>query len=334
MSRAARMRVPNHACTASYVRLIVQLLDQTGHDGQALARRAGIDERALQAADGWISNARVMTLWRDARAVTGNEGFGLAVAGGMGPESFALLGHSLMLGRTLGEAYRRAARDLHLLGDLFDILIEDHGDAVHLRLQVNHGEQATPECIDAGLAAILVTGRRLCADPELKPLRVEMRRPAPADVAPFVQLFGCPIAFDATEDRLSFDPADMARPVFSGHPALAEIFDRQVAACTDDGIVGRLRRRMIAALADGVPTLETLAAELHVSPRTLHRRLADEGHRFRQLLDETRRELAGDYVRRTDLPLNRIADLLGFAEAASFSRAYRRWYGSPPARHR
>lgn len=315
----------NHTCAASYVRLIVQLLDRLGHDGQGLARKAGIDPQVLAAADGWIPNAQSVALWREARAATGDEGFGLAVAAQLGPESFSLLGHSLMLGRNLGESYRRAARDLHLLGDLFEIRVEEGAEATALLFAVQPGKMATCECIDAGLAAILVTGRRLCADPGLVPLAVEMSRPPPADPLPFEHLFGCRPRFGMRRDRLLFSRADMARPVYSGHPALAEIFDRQVANRKVDSLAGRLRRRLVAALPQGAPSLETLAAELGMSPRTLHRRLAEAGLNYRQLLDDTRRELAHDYLAHGGFSKQRIAELLGFAEPASFSRAWRRW---------
>lgn len=315
----------NHTCSASYVRLIVQLLDQLGHDGQGLARTAGIDAGALMAPDGWIPNARSTALWREAREATGDEGFGLAVAARLGPESFSLLGHSMMLGRNLGEAYRRVARDLHLLGDLFEIRVEDEQDKTALVLAVRPGKVATLECIDTALAAILVSGRRLCADPGLIPLAVEMSRPPPLDPLPFGRLFGCRPRFGMGHDRLLFGQADMARPVYSGHPALAEIFDRQVANRRDDSLADRLRRRLAATLPQGVPSLETLAAELGMSPRTLHRRLTEAGLNYRQLLDDTRRELARDYVSLGGLSKQSISERLGFAEPASFSRAWRRW---------
>lgn len=325
---------PPHTCAASHVRLVVQWLDQAGHGGWAIARRAGIDEAVLNSADGWIPHAQVMALWRAGRAATGDETLGLAVAGRMGPESFALLGYSLMLGRTLGEAYRRGARDLHLVGDLFDIRVDEVEGATEIELSVTAGQEATSECQDAGLAAILVIGRRLCADPSLAPLAVEMRRPAPSDPAPFVALFGRPPRFGGARNRLLFGRADMERPVFSGHPGLADIYDRHVAAKPPATFADRLRQLLVARLPEGAATLETLAGALHVSSRTLHRRLADEGLSNRQLQDDTRKQLAAEYLARADLTLAQVGALLGFVEPASFSRAYKRWHGTPPGRRR
>lgn len=318
----------DRCCAVSYVRLIVQLLDQLGHDGKGLARKAGIDAQALQASDGWIPNSQSMALWREGRAATGDESFGLAVAALLGPESFSLLGHSMMLGLNLLEAYVRAARDLRLLGDLFEIHIRATRGDTTVMLTVRRGHTATLECIDAALGAILVTGRRLCADSSLAPLAVDMCRPPPTDPSPFERLFGCMPRFSRSCNQLVFSPTDMDRPVHSGHQGLAEIFDRQIALLKDDSLVNRLRRRLMTSLAQGVPSLETLAAELGMSPRTLHRRLGEAGTSYRQLLDDTRRQLAHDYLAQGGFSKQRISELLGFSEPASFSRAWRRWEGA------
>jgi AraC-like DNA-binding protein len=71
-----------------------------------------------------------------------------------------------------------------------------------------------------------------------------------------------------------------------------------------------------------------------VSSRTLHRRLADAGTSFEKLLDETRKDLAAEYVRRCDYAVGEIAYLLGFAETSSFNRAFRRWTGKSPSEFR
>jgi AraC-like DNA-binding protein len=71
-----------------------------------------------------------------------------------------------------------------------------------------------------------------------------------------------------------------------------------------------------------------------MSTRTLHRRLYEEGTSFVDLLDETRRELAAGYIRRSDYSVGEVAYLLGFAETSSFNRAFRRWTGMSPSEYR
>ncbi len=88
------------------------------------------------------------------------------------------------------------------------------------------------------------------------------------------------------------------------------------------------------ALHDGAPTRSAIARALAMSERTLHRRLSDEGTTFQRLLDETRRELAENYLMRRDLSLASVAYLLGFKDQGSFFRAAQRWLSMTPRQFR
>ena len=88
------------------------------------------------------------------------------------------------------------------------------------------------------------------------------------------------------------------------------------------------------AVAGRRPGLEDVARELGTSPRTLQRRLAEDGATFQQLLQEARRELARHYLLHSSLELNDTAYLLGYEDAHSFFRAFHHWEGSPPGEWR
>jgi YesN/AraC family two-component response regulator len=96
----------------------------------------------------------------------------------------------------------------------------------------------------------------------------------------------------------------------------------------------RLQRLLEGELRSGDPKLEHLAARLHMSPRTLHRRLGEEGTGFRRVLAGLRRELAARHLREARLPLGEIGFLLGFSETSAFHRAFRRWTGWRPLAYR
>ena len=84
-------------------------------------------------------------------------------------------------------------------------------------------------------------------------------------------------------------------------------------------------------LARGAPTIEVVARRMATSTRTLRRRLDDSGTSFRELLDATRAELARTYVRDRRMPLAEVAFMLGFSEASTFHRAFKRWTKMTPA---
>src|SRR5207245_6714346 len=96
----------------------------------------------------------------------------------------------------------------------------------------------------------------------------------------------------------------------------------------------RAREVIIRRLPDGEPRRDEVAGELCMSERTLQRRLEEEATSFIQLLDDTRRELANQYLGRLHLSLAQAAYLLGFADQSSFFRACRRWFRLPPGQYR
>ena len=103
---------------------------------------------------------------------------------------------------------------------------------------------------------------------------------------------------------------------------------------TDENFLERVRSAIQQKLTGQRPTIEDIADALHVSPRTLQRRLQDEGSSFQRVLEEARHHLARHYLNNSFLELNEAAYLLGYNDANSFVRAFRTWEGMPPARWR
>jgi AraC-like DNA-binding protein len=102
------------------------------------------------------------------------------------------------------------------------------------------------------------------------------------------------------------------------------------AEATTDAV----RRLLAEELPNGQPRLEQLAPRLHMSARTLHRRLEEEGTNFRRVLTEVRHELAVRHLVERQLAIGEIAFLLGFSEVSAFHRAFKHWTGHAPHAYR
>jgi len=96
---------------------------------------------------------------------------------------------------------------------------------------------------------------------------------------------------------------------------------------------GRVHRELIKLLPTGVSGKEQVAQALNMSTRTLYNKLEGTGTTYREVLDDTRRSLAEDYIRQ-DLPIYEIAYLIGFSDTANFSRAFKKWTGKSPMEFR
>jgi len=110
--------------------------------------------------------------------------------------------------------------------------------------------------------------------------------------------------------------------------------EREQQQSGDENCAERARGAIQQKMTGRRPTVEDVADALHVSSRTLQRRLQDAGSSFQRVLDEARHRLARHYLNNSALELNEAAYLLGYEDGNSFVRAFRTWEGIPPARWR
>lgn len=130
----------------------------------------------------------------------------------------------------------------------------------------------------------------------------------------------------------------MDRHLATGDPNLSRVNDDTIveylARFDRENITMRVRSRIIEELPGGTPNQSVVADALHLSRRSLQRRLQNERTTYKSLLEGTRRELALQYIREPHRSLAEITYLLGFSEPSNFTRAFRRWTGSSPAEYR
>src|SRR5262249_27988871 len=150
--------------------------------------------------------------------------------------------------------------------------------------------------------------------------------------------FRCPIEFDAAVASILLSRTDLTAPLPTSNRLVADLHERfagEYLRRFDHAQTSyRAREVIIRRLPDGEPKRDQIANELCMSERTLRRGLKEEEPSFTQLLDDTRRELAAQYLERLRLSLPQAAYLLGFADQSSFFRACRRWFNQSPSRYR
>jgi AraC-like DNA-binding protein len=95
-----------------------------------------------------------------------------------------------------------------------------------------------------------------------------------------------------------------------------------------------VRRALASRIAAGTTRMSSIARQLGMSERTLHRRLAEDGVSYQDLLEEVRKAAAGRYLDESTLAIGEIAYLLGYSEPAAFHRAFKRWYATTPEHFR
>ena len=151
--------------------------------------------------------------------------------------------------------------------------------------------------------------------------------------------FGCPVVCGAPRNAILFRASDAQRPFVTRNAELlamlAPQFEEELKQeNADENFPERVRGAIQQKLTGRRPTIEDIAGALHISSRSLQRRLQDEGSNFQRVLEEARHQLARHYLNNSVLELNEAAYLLGYEDASSFVRAFRIWEGVPPSRWR
>jgi AraC-like DNA-binding protein len=317
---------------------MVEMLSAERLDVDALLAGAGIDRATLEAPGGRLATERLSRLWELAAERSGNPSIGLAQHQVARPAGFDVVGYTMMSCANLRAAFERLTRYLRILSDALTMTLSDGRDGYRMTFELDGGGRPVPRQRMDYIFATLVTFTRWISGRDLNPVVVEMRYPTPADVAIYRETFRCPVSFGARVNCLVFAPADLARPLPTSNPTLAELHERFAGEYLDrfdrDQISYRVREVLIRRLPDGEPRRDQVARELCMSERTLQRRLEEEATSFVHLLDDTRRELAKQHLGRLHLSLAEAAYLLGFTDQSSFFRACKRWFGIPPGQYR
>jgi AraC-like DNA-binding protein len=215
-----------------------------------------------------------------------------------------------------------------------DLVIERRGKEVAIHTTWLHtSRSAPPRLVDASLASLLVLLQR-GTGLALAPKRVELAR-ARADEPMLLRFYGCAVRFRAKHDALVLDDEILATP-FVTHNAdlLAALVPSLEAKLPSRSFVDEVKAVVARRMSGERPSVEKVAHDLALSPRTLQRRLGEYGASYQGVLDDVRHDTALRLLRGKELDVTEIAFLLGFEEYNSFTRAFRAWEGTTPKRWR
>ena len=325
-----------HTVAVQQVRLILQGAQHQGHATAPLLQRAGIPPALLESPLARVSQAQYALLIRVLRRSLRDELWGLC-SQPLPVGSFGHCASQLVRCQTLDEALRLGLRRYHgLLADFVPRLVVQ-GDTARVQLlrrqpwnpRLDYAQKAFL-LFAFGLACWLVARR--------VPVRsVDYTEPAPRSDSS--RVYQAPIRPDQPHVGLCFDARWLELPVVQNPQSLREFLAGSPANLLikyrDAGSVSERIRRVLHRRLDAADlSLEAVGEALAMAPQTLRRRLRDEGHGFQALKDALRRDAAIAHLARPELTLPEIAQRLGFSEASTFHRAFKKWTGVAPGEYR
>lgn len=337
-----RPRVRLGDLTVGFVQPLAEALSQLGYDPEPLLHRYGLDDRRCAEAGARLSIPRYMHLGHAAIALCGEPALGLRMGSLSRLAQAGLAGVTAAQAPTLGEAAHTLLRFEPLYAANYrghSRFVEDAQGAWLQFYSISPYNSYNRFVVDSLLSGWLAQLGQLVGV-TVQAERLEIEFDAPSYASHYQRLCSTPVQFGASCNQLRLSRATLALANPHHCPStwqhLLQLCEAELFQRTRIRSVGERITHLLGPLLNGgrEPDLEEVARHLQLPTWTLRRKLAEEGTRFRSLLNDTRRDLAEAYIRDTELAFGEIAYLLGFASAEAFQRAFKRWAGVTPGEFR
>ncbi|MGP3923666.1 AraC family transcriptional regulator [Streptomyces sp. 8N616] len=321
--------------TSHLLRYLSVVAAERGHDLGPALRRAGLSEAALSAVGLRISYRQSSQVIREAMSELGDPALGLAVGRRQRVTAWGLVGLGLQASPTLFDAVVLGVRYHGLTGSMLDYRLESvPGGAAILPTARYADYELQPFLIEEAFSSTVALIRCALHD-DFAPHAVVVRHPCPAYGDEYERYFRCSVSFEAPDDRLVLGTDWLERPL----PGADAYTVAQVVGLLESArTLGRERQDLVEGLEVSVarslphvPPLTHQAQARAMSERTLRRRLAECGTTYEALVDSVRLVRAEELLTTGDMPLGRVAELLGFSDARTLRRAVTRWFGVSPS---
>lgn len=320
MSDSLRYRVDAH----------LNLCSRTlGVSPDTVLRRARLPAACISPDFKGVTDEEYFALWAAFLAEYGKKDMAhkLAMAVAHGPFFPAFFAFSCSPSILTG--LKRLAVFKPLVGPL-EIVLKQNSENLTIEIKPVREDLTCPPSMAESEMILFTELCRSCTAAPIKLQALALPEPKTADS----NYFGCTPQY-RKHPKMTISMADATLPVIYENPQLWSAFEPDLRRKLADQLAGsktseRLRNALLEAIPAGQTNSEEVASRMHMSKRSLQRRLSEEGTTFKNVLDKTRSDLATHYLRSSDVSIDEVSHLLGFSERSSFYRAFQGWFGTTP----
>ena len=321
----------------NYLQGIAEYLSARGISAGSVFSEFGIKLDELSDANKRISISQYQQMLIAAGQVADDDRVGLHVGECIKLGQYGVLGYAVMSCKNVKQAFKRHERYESLVSNRalskYDVGLKE------ACLTWNTGDISVSRQMAEENVASWITFCRWITGQPICPNTVHFVHSQPDDTSEYQRIFKCPVLFDQAIVEIRFRTEFMALPIMQHDPVMQEMMDAHAerllqTLCQGEGFLTEVRRELIVALAQETVSLEWVAEQLSLTPRTLQRRLAEFNETFKHVLDQTRKELALTYIHQPYIGLPELAYLLGYSDQPAFQRAFKKWTGASPGKFR
>ncbi len=324
-----------HTVLASLTLRIATTAGEHGADIEAIFDEVGLDWEMLRKPDARIPIKQHIAMGMRIVEQLGEAEIGMIIGQTVNSEDMGMVGYILRNSATLGDYIDNVCRYFSLISSAIEVVkIEQPGEVGLTIMPPPYIQVSAAPSI--GIVSTVTRITTSFLERPCSPIRIELLSPRAELPEQFFEMVDCVVIDEASRIAIVFDEADMDVKVTDADPVLKRHLSNyadQLLPESTTSYADRVRSEVDSELEQG-PTIDTVAASLAVSARTLQRRLASEKTNFATVLEEARRDRAIALLGRPEMTVAEIAYAVGYADAATFSNRFKLWTGKSPSQYR
>lgn len=325
----------NHA--QRFLNTFFNYAEQRGQNAEHLAKISGIDISEL---DTPLKKRQIDNLWKNVSELTKDPIFGLHLGESMQISALGIVGEIIQNSNKVGQALERAADYLGLITDVFSMEIKRFEKMLKIKFIpdpfcMKSYPFTTKQTIDLSIVITIYELKGLIFK-RIQPMKVTFDRKYLHNTNEYERILGCKPLIHSEGTELIFEgdlwDLKIAAPNSELLSILMEKANELIQQLPEKpSLTNQVKKYLLANCYLGIPTLEDVAANFNISPRTLQRKLNKENTSFLEISDNIRKQIALHYVRVENRSIKETSHLLGYNETSAFTRAFKRWTGRTPA---
>jgi AraC-like DNA-binding protein len=314
---------------------LLEAITAAGGNADQILQTWDLDRSVFSKSDGFIPCCAFAGILKDAAQATGDDCFGLHFGENFQPKNIGPLAYVALNSPTIATGIQNVERYLHVYDSSAKWFFTVEGNRGYIRyLLTDIGFEPLRQSNEHGMT-IIVNALRMMVGSQWAPQEVQFAHAAPEQTSEHHRIFRAPVVFGCETNALVIERDFIEREVPAADQQLYQIMKQYLDQVLseiprEDAVLSSIRKAVAESMRDGDPKLSRVAKKVSMGPRTLQRRLKEDGLDFKKLVEDTRQRFAVSYLKDRKNSLTEVAFLLGYSEVSAFNRAFKRWTHSTP----
>lgn len=319
------------------VLVLLHAAKRGGLSTELLLQECGIDASAVSDPDARVDKKAFIHLMLTVMRHTEDEFMGFGSGRVSKPGTFSMMAHAVINCATLEKAIRRGSKFYELFDYAITSRLMSDGDEACIHFVSREDIMFRPHIMEA---VVFLTLRFLSwlIGQQIVPKRINLDFDS-IDDGEFANQFPCQVHYGQTRCEIIMDSRYMSMPLVQNQLSLSKFLKASLEELMDGDIENaslnaQIRSIISKEFGNNFPDFSVVCEKLAMTPQTLRRRLKDENTSYQEIKDTIRKDASIYYLSKPELTIDEIALLMGFSEASSFHRAFKKWTGKTPSAYR